>query len=352
MSLLAAPDGLLGHLIHPRACRTKRVSSYNTEGRNRDRWHIDPGTTTVIADLHGPGRITHIWFTSASDEPAWTRRVVLRAYWDGEATPSVEVPLGDFFGCGHGIIRQFESLPLSMSGPDDTTHAGFNCWWPMPYTTGARLEVVNESERDRWIYFYVDYEEHDQPDADALRFHAQWRSERPCQGWMKPWQSVGETEINLTPNLKSEENYVILEAEGRGHYVGCNLSIDNVVGEWWGEGDDMIFIDGDTWPPSLHGTGTEDYFSHAYGMQDVRGLFHGTSVFNRGHKNWEGKWTVYRFHILDPIVFQQRIRVTIEHGHANGRSDDYASTAYWYQTEPHAQFPALPPAVERLPRPG
>jgi len=111
----------------------------------------------------------------------------------------------------------------------------------------------------------------------------------------------------------------------------------------------MIFIDNDTWPPSLHGTGTEDYFSHAYGMQDVRGLYNGTSLFARGHKDWEGKWTVYRFHIVDPVVFHQRIKVTIEHGHANHRSDDYSSTAYWYQTEPHKSFPKLLPVEQRLP---
>lgn len=112
----------------------------------------------------------------------------------------------------------------------------------------------------------------------------------------------------------------------------------------------MIFIDADTWPPSLHGTGSEDYFSHAYGMQDVRGLYHGTSLFNRGHRGWEGKWTVYRFHIADPIVFQERIRVTIEHGHANHRSDDYSSTAYWYQTLPHRPFEPMLPVAQRLPR--
>jgi hypothetical protein len=343
-------DVFLRGLIYPRNARRRRVSSWDVTGGNEDAWLLQPGETRVIADIEGAGAITHIWMTSGSDERGWPRRVVLRAWWDDEEQPSIEAPLGDFFGCGHGVIRQYWSLPLDMSGPDDANHSAFNCWWPMPFGRGARFAVSNESEVARALYFYVDYEQYKQPDPEALRFHAQWRRCCPCQGCVKPYQSVFDPDTNGAKNLSGDGNYVILEAEGRGHYVGCNLSIDNWMGEWWGEGDDMIFIDGDTWPPSLHGTGTEDYFCHAYGMQPTFGPYHGVSVMNKEHRNWEGRYTVYRYHIADPVHFGERIKVTIEHGHANGRSDDYSSTAYWYQGEPHKLFEKLPPVAERLPR--
>ena len=337
-------------LIYASDARRKRASSWDTSGRNEDYLTLEPGETQTLLDARGAGTINHIWMTSGSDERAWPRRVVLRAWWDDEEQPSIEVPIGDFFGCGHGMIRQYWSMPLDMSGPDDADHSAFNSWWPMPFGSRARMTISNEGEAPRAWYFYIDYEEYEQPDRDALRFHAQWRRCCPCDGWVKPYQSVFDEDTNGAANLSGRDNYVILDAEGRGHYVGCNLSIDNWIGEWWGEGDDMIFVDGDTWPPSLHGTGTEDYFCHAYGMQDTFGPFHGVSVMNREQRDWEGRYTAYRYHIPDPVHFQERIRVTIEHGHANGRSDDYSSTAYWYQTEPHKQFPSLLPVAQRLPR--
>lgn len=338
-------------LILPRNTRSKRISSWDRTGANADRWILEPGESREMAKIDGAGCINHIWMTSSSDEPAWPRKVLLRMYWDGQDAPSVEAPMGDFFGVGHGMLAEWESMPLNMTHhPGGGMRSAFNCWFPMPFSTQARLEVVNEGEQSRPLYFYVDYEEQDEPIADHLYFHACWRRENPCDGWGAPNAMAAERKLNEAPNLGGEGNYLILKAEGQGHYVGCNLSIDNWDGGWWGEGDDMIFIDGEEWPPSIHGTGSEDYFSHAYGMQDIRGLYHGTSLFNEGHNNWEGKWTVYRFHIPDPIVFQESIRVTIEHGHANHRSDDYSSTAYWYQTLPHKKFDQILPVEQRLPR--
>ncbi len=338
-------------LIFARDARSKRISSWDRTGANADRWILEPGEARTIADIAGAGCINHIWMTSSSEEPAWPRRVLIRMYWDDQESPSVEVPMGDFFGVGHGELAQWESMPLNMTHhPSGRASSAFNCWWPMPFATRARIEVVNEGEVARPLYFYVDYEEYDRPIEDALYFHACWRRENPCDGYAEPGTMFAERKINELPNLDGTGNYLILEAEGRGHYVGCNLSIDNRDGDWWGEGDDMIFIDGDTWPPSLHGTGTEDYFCHAYGMQDVRGLYAGTSYFGGDPLTWKGKWTVYRFHIPDPIIFHERIRVTIEHGHANHRRDDYSSTAYWYQTLPHRPFEPILPVDKRLPR--
>ncbi|MEM2240489.1 MAG: glycoside hydrolase family 172 protein [Candidatus Bathyarchaeia archaeon] len=173
----------------------------------------------------------------------------------------------------------------------------------------------------------------------------------PSGGGKNPTKAVmfrgGEDEINLT----GEENYVILDAEGRGCYVRCVFNVHNLSTGWWGEGDVMIFVDDEKWPPSFHGTGTEGYFCSSYGFPHggYCGSFAGVSLAGNP-EDYTGKWSVYRFHIEDPIVFHKSIKVTIEHGHANNRSDDYSSVAYWYQTEPHKSFPPMPKVGERLPR--
>ncbi len=211
-------------LILPRDSRSKRVSSYDTTGANHDSWPLEPGETKTLADIEGPGCINHIWMTSGSDEPAWTRRVLLRMFWDDEEQPSVEVPMGDFFGVGHGEIRQWEALPMNMTGSPGGDRSAFNCWWPMPFASRARLEIVNEGEKSRPIYFYVDYEQYDDPLAHTLHFHSCWRRENPCKGWAKPGTSPGDKDVNATPNLTGEDNYLILDAEGRGHYVRRDLA--------------------------------------------------------------------------------------------------------------------------------
>jgi hypothetical protein len=316
-----------------RDARRRRASSYDRTGGNRDYITVPPGETVTLADLKGPGRITHIWMTLAGEEEGFLRKVLLRMSWDEESSPSVDVPVGDFFGCGHGLTRNFDSILLSMSPQDGR---GFNCFFPMPYRTSARIEVRNGGEKEvPHLFYYIDYEEGDQPE-DAAYFHALWRRENPTDGisdeGMTNWEYQMEGE-----NPTGEGNYEILRARGRGHYVGCVLSIYNLrqteEDNWYGEGDDMIFIDGDE-KPTLHGTGTEDYFNTAWGPREAfSGLHHG--IVLPGGKNWSGPISLYRFHVADPIHFRKSIRVTIEHGHANRRSDDYSSVAYWYQTEPH-----------------
>jgi hypothetical protein len=340
-------------LIHMRNCRSKRASSYDIKGGNADAWDIKPGETKVLADLKGSGCINHIWFTIRSEDPHHHRKMILRMYWDGEENPSVESPVGDFFGVGHCKTRRFQSLPFSMTGSSDI-HSGMNCFFHMPYGKSARIEIVNESDDPGMgLYFYIDYDEYDEPlGEDILYFHAKWRRENPCDGWYKSeLKRPGNTrhhECNSRMQTSGEGNYVILDAEGTGHYVGCNMSIHNLMGGWWGEGDDMIFIDGEGWPPSLHGTGSEDYLCNAWGMQSHDFLYYGSSLHDSEVRD---RSTVYRFHIEDPIAFRKSILVTIEHGHANSGSDDYASTAYWYQTEPHKVWAPMPPVEQRLPNP-
>jgi len=346
----------LGDLPRLRNCRRRRISSYDKTDGNNDWWGFNSGEKKDIAVIKKPGIVHHIWMTMWSAMKYYPRKIVLRMYWDDEKDPSVEVPIGDFFGCGHGTIRDFVSLPLTMSPQDGK---GFNCFFSMPFYRNARIEVENQGEEHHSLYFYVDYEEYDELEPGLGLFHAQWRRENPTKGWgedddyspanKKMWEKLWNT-----PNKDFSKNYLILEAEGKGHYVGCNLNIDAFMprkNKWYGEGDDMIFIDGEKYP-SLYGTGTEDYFNTAFCPHtEFNAPYHGI-ILNSGDEGnpWKGKNTVYRYHIEDPIMFEKSIRVTIEHGHANNLSNDYSSTAYWYQTEPHKRFPALPLVQDRMPR--
>jgi hypothetical protein len=320
-SALAGQD-LLRNLGEKQDFRSRRVSSYDRSGGNRDSIVIEPGKTAVLAEIEGPGAIHHIWTTIAA-EPFYGRKIVLRIYWDGEKSPSVEAPIGDFFGVGHGLNRKFTSLPITCSSEGRAR----NCYWYMPFRRSCRITAKNEGMRAvDAFYYYIDYRELPDLPADATYFHAQYRQEFPPD---------------------ERRDYLLLEAEGAGHYVGCNMSVLQRAMGWWGEGDDRIRVDGES-KPSLHGTGSEDYFSDAWGMREGQSPFYGCPLqeedFQAGSKA-----TVYRFHIPDPVPFKKSIQVTIEHGHGNDRKDFVSSVAYWYQTEPHRAFASLPPAAERLP---
>jgi len=208
----------------------------------------------------------------------------------------------------------------------------------MPFNKRARIEVENQNDVPYGQNFYIDYELYRQPLGDDVAYlHAQWRRENPTEGWAPDLQA-NSPEVNVA-NLDGKDNYVILETEGRGHYIGCNLSVAHFQGTWWGEGDDMIFVDEEDWPPSLHGTGSEDYFGHAWGMQTNAYPMNGSAL----HESiMPGYQVSYRFHLVDPVRFARSIRVTMEHGHANHLADDWASTAYWYQTLPTKAFGILP----------
>jgi len=318
----AAGQDLLKGLGQKQDYRSRRVSSYDRSGGNRDSVIIEPGKTAVLAEIEGPAAIHHIWATVAA-EPFYGRKIVLRIYWDDEKSPSVEAPIGDFFGVGHGLNRDFSSLPITCSSEGRAR----NCYWYMPFRRSCRITAKNEGTRPvDAFYYYIDYRELPALPDDTPTFHAQYRQEFP-------------------PDAR--RNYLLLEAEGAGHYVGCNLSVLQRAMGWWGEGDDMIRVDGES-RPSLHGTGSEDYFSDAWGMREGQSPFYGCPLqeedFQAGSKA-----TVYRFHVPDPVPFKKSIEVTIEHGHANDRGDLLSSVAYWYQTEPHRAFRSFPPVSERIP---
>jgi hypothetical protein len=358
-------NSTLADLSRIRKCKRKRISSYDRTGGNYDWYEIAGGDTRVIAEIAGAGSIRHIWCTmfNPTEEEDHLRKVLIRMYWDGEEEPSVDVPIGDFFGMGHAVSKDFWSLPLVM-GPDKGR--GFNSYFSMPFSDATKIEIINECETQLNFYFYIDYEEYEELEEGLGRFHAQWRREHATDTWgakMPLNEHLGNTpegqkyvlqELWKKPNLTGEGNYVILEAEGIGHYVGCNLNIDCFAQEknnWYGEGDDMIFIDGEE-TPSIYGTGTEDYFNTAFCPKDEFCTPYFGIHLNSGDEQnpWRGKNSMFRFHIEDPIHFQKSIKVTIEHGHANKLMNDYSSTAYWYQLEPHKPFPKILPVEQRLPR--
>ena len=323
-----------------------RVSSYDRTGANADFRTIAPGDTLTILDENGPGLISHVWCTIASDDPNHLKALVLRMYWDGENTPSVETPVGDFFGLGLGEYYLYQSIPLSV-GADKA----LNSFFPMPFQRHARITVTNEGARKvDAFYFNIDYRAYSKPlPQDQLYFHAQYRQATPAHGWTNQWHSNGEANVNDKKNLNGEGNYIWMEATGRGHFVGVTMSILQNQDDWWGEGDDMFFVDGES-TPSINGTGSEDYFLGAWGFGEhafAYGLY-GAPV--KGSSSAGSRTSVYRFHLDSPIPFTKSLRASIEHGHANHRSDNFFSVAYWYQAEPHAQFPVLPRLEERIPR--
>lgn len=342
-------NGLFGGLARISKAKPGRVSSWDTTGRNADRWFIEPGETRLLADIDGPGCITHLWFTQSPGGENY-RKVLLKVYWDDEEHPSILAPIGDFFCLGHSIVNSFCSLPFTSSTKANNKFgqgAALNCYLQMPFNQKARFELVNEGESKYFQYFYIDYETYDQPlEDDAAYFHAQWRRENPCDGWGHEIRvNTPQADIVNTEKLAWNNNYVILDAEGTGHYIGCNLSVANFQGTWWGEGDDMIWVDGYKWPPDLHGTGSEDYLNQAWGMQDNAFLFNGSSIHE---SNTGGYQTSYVFHLTNPVRFNESIRATIEHGHGNHLANEMSSTAYWYQLEPHKPFEILP-MEQRLP---
>jgi hypothetical protein len=345
-SLAEDPTNWLSDLSHAKDYVQKRASSYDRSGGNEDSRPINAGETLVLLDNAGPGLISHIWFTIASADPHHLKALVLRMFWDGEATPSVETPVGDFFGLGLGDYFLYESVPLSVGG-----NKALNCFFPMPFQHHARITVTNQgTQKVDSFYFNIDYRSYSKAfAADTLYFHAQYRQAAPAEGWTKEWQSNSDPLVDGKKNLNGDGNYVWMEATGRGHFVGVAMSVLQNQDGWWGEGDDMFFIDGET-EPSINGTGSEDYFLGAWGFGSGAfsyGLY-GAPV--KGEEYAGGRSSVYRFHLDSPITFTRSMRATIEHGHANHRSDNYFSVAFWYQTEPHAAFPPLPSLEQRIPR--
>lgn len=325
---------------------SRRASSYNRAGTNTDYFPLKPGETRIIFAESGPGEIRHIWITMATGEVYHLKKVVLRMYWDNETTPSVETPIGDFFGLGLGTYTVFQSAVVAVL-PDKA----LNAYFPMPFARHGRVMVTNEGAQEITdFYWNIDWVKLPALPPDAAYFHAQYRQSVPHAGWYKGnFYGNDFSEARRDPrwsNVSGADNYVFLEAAGDGHFVGVTLSIFQNQWGGWNEGDEMIWVDGGA-EPRIHGTGGEDYFCGAWGFS---GLYSSPLVGLTEFHQWEpgSRFSHYRFHLEAPIRFRKAIKATIEDGHANLRSDNLYSVAYWYQKEPHAAFPLLPPVEDRI----
>jgi hypothetical protein len=320
--------------------KSLKQSSYDTTGGNSDRWPIAGGTAKEVFNAQGAGVITHIWFTIAARSGDHLKELVLRAYWDGNAKPSIEAPIGDFFGLNLGTYQIYESQYLACS-----PGRSLNCYFAMPYRRSARVTVTNEGTQDvNSFYSNIDYISVPRLPDDALYFHAQYRQAAPCV----PVASAGPK-----INLDGRNNYVYMETQGRGHLMGVTLGVLQNANGWWGEGDEMIFVDDES-KPLINGTGSEDYFlgSWDFGGRDGAIPFghamYGAPLIVNAERTG-GRYCCYRWHGDNPVTFERYLRHTMEHGHANDRGDNFFSCAYWYQTTPFTDFPSLPRAAERIP---
>jgi len=302
-------------LAKPQRYRAARESSYARNGGNTDTVKIPAGGAEVtLAEILGPGAITHIWNTFRGNG----RDLILRIYWEGSPHPSVEAPIGDFFGVAMGINAPVSSFPVQ------STSAGRarNCWWHMPFNKSARVTASNVAPEGREIelYFYIDYARYEQPDGDISYFHARFLETDPAE---------------------RGRPVLLAEAEGEGHFVGVVMGQRARTPGWFGEGDDIITVDGKT---AFLGTGTEDYFCDAWGFRVFSDFYYGVPVYEGreiGHR-----LSAYRFHIVDPIPFAKSFKFEIEHWpwtspRPNTGRDYYSSLGFWYQTTIHKAWPRL-----------
>jgi hypothetical protein len=337
------PDGaaFLPSYARAQEYRSLKQSSYDRTGGNRDSFTLPAGATLELFNAQGPGAITHIWFTIAAQSQTHLKDLVLRAYWDGNPKPSVETPVGDFFGLNLGQYQIYESAYLACS-----PGKSLNCYFYMPYRHGVRMTVTNEGSRHVGAFYSnIDYLSVNAQPADMLYFHAQYRQSAPCV-------PVKFTGPKLNPD--GRDNYVYAETRGRGNLMGVTLGVLLNAGGWMGEGDDMIFIDDES-KPLIIGTGTEDYFLGSWNFGGRDGAvpfahrYYGAPVIIMPEQTG-GRYCCYRWHGDNPVTFTRYMKHTMEHGHANDRGDNFFSVCYWYQSEPFTDFPALPPLEARIPK--
>jgi Protein of unknown function (DUF2961)/HEAT repeats len=303
---------------------------------NNDSRHPIPGETVTLADLEGPGMVTHLWITVAANEYGWPRLMRLRVYYDGSSEPSVDAPLGDFFAVGHGFERTVDSSMIRASSDGRAR----NSYWPMPFGKSCRVTLTNEGRRRvDHLYYHVDWEKLPSLPPGTAYFHARYRQELPAPGDGSP--------------------YTFLDVKGRGFYVGTVLSVVQPSAGWFGEGDDRFFVDGEK-TPSLMGTGSEDYFTDAWGLHVVNGLYAGVTVADG--TGLGSRMTGYRWHVLDPIPFTKSLHFDIEHlgwtfnddgsiKSAFGVRDDLmSSVSFWYQDGIATGLPPVPYGSARLPQ--
>ncbi|MDR3692051.1 MAG: DUF2961 domain-containing protein [Fimbriimonas sp.] len=335
MLALQAVSGMPDNLVLPAPYKAMRQGSHNPDPKsNADERRLNPSTTLTLLDAAGPGMVTHLWMTLADSEYGWPRLLRLRVYYDDSTAPSVDVPLGDFFAAGHGREKDVNSLPVRNTSQGRAK----NCYWQMPYLKHVKITLTNEGKRPSALtYWQVDYRAYKSLPKDILYFHALYRQELPAV---------------------SGRNYAILDTRGRGQYVGTVINVITNEDNWFGEGDDYFYVDGEK-EASLAGTGTEDFFSDAWGLHDQQGLYTGTTA--AGGFQMGDRVSAYRWQLRDPVPFTKSLHVEIEHSgwtnKPNGdvhsgfeeRPDDFSSVAFWYQTPFRTDLPPLPYGPARLP---
>ncbi len=310
-----------GELPYLKPSKLIEVSSHDSSGKNNDRLVIQTGKAATILNATGPGIITRIWFTVDSKDPYFLRRILIRMYWDEEENPSVEVPLGDFFGCGFDY-KQYSTPYLGMTG------GGYTCFFPMPFERNAKIDIVNETGLEiQGFYYQINYQKLEDPiSMDVAYFHAYWHRD---------------------VRTDYDSNYTILKTKGKGHVVGVNMNIQAYDGTFsFLDGTEKVFVDGEK-KPSMFGTATEDYFSSGWNFNrgEYAGPYNGLILKNDSLS----RIAAYRFHIADAIPFKKSIYFSFEHGKGNRDVADYSSTVYWYQLEPHQKFPTISKAGQRIP---
>jgi len=327
--------------------KSKQVSSYDRSGGNGDCLSgIQDGAKVTIFDVKGAGIINRIWITIAPGAAQLNRNnIVMRMYWDGNAFPSVESPIGPFFGNGWDESYNFVSVPLAVSPGAGKSYVSY---FAMPFANGARIEIENQTgQKIDAFYFNIEYAEMDKLPENSGRFHAWYNHEitKALPAGENEWGLLGEP----GKNLSGKENYLFADIEGKGQIVGVNYYVNCPTTMWYGEGDEMIFIDGDA-VPAFNGTGTEDFFNTSWCPKELyQHPYFGYPRVNN-ETGWLGHTHVYRFFIADPVFFDKSCRFTIEHGHNNNLTLDLASVAYWYQDSP-GKLPRSFTKEERQPKP-
>jgi hypothetical protein len=323
--------------------RSLKQSSYDRTGGNHDSWRVEPGQTQEVFNSDGPGIISHMWFTIAAQSGDHLKEVVLRMYWEGNNKPSVETPVGDFFGLNLGQYFIYQSAFLNCSAVK-----ALNSYFAMPFRKSARITVTNEGQKAvNSFYSNIDYKLVPNLPDDIAYFHAEYRQATPNQAQQ---YSSSSQEINKD----GRNNYTFFETRGKGHLMGITLGVAQNSENWFGEGDEMIFIDDEN-APAITGTGTEDYICGAwdFGGKDTAipfaHLYNGAPYIAIPERTG-GRYCLYRWHADAPVTFNRYMKHTIEHGHADNRHDCYYSVAYWYQSQPYTDLPKLPSAADRIPK--
>ncbi len=329
---------VMADLAQPKSFVARRESSAKKElSENGDSLELKPGQTLVLGELTGPGAITHFWIFGFPMDPFLSNALVIRMYWDGEEHPSVEAPLGDFFAVGQGMSRDVNSAVVSVSAYGRSR----NCFWNMPFNKSAKVTITNESKEHEvlGLWYLLNWRKHDTPfPKDTPYFHARYRQAFPTQ---------------------PDENYVICDTTGKGHYVGTVLSVMHTDLGWFGEGDERFYIDGEDYP-SISGTGTEEYVGDAWGLREFMRPMFGVPMFEGYHPG--DRASIYKWHLTDPVPFKESLHFEIEHFGAlrapdlywvkgfNERTDWFSSVAFWYQYPVRTFEEPIPSLDKRLPK--